>query len=198
MQNWNRFAHSQQKDFKYGGNSMVYVTRHGQTDWNLYGKVQGKADIELNSRGIEQAKETMAKLKGEAIDFIICSHLKRARQTAEILNSEKNIPIIFDERISERDFGEMEGMSKEDFDFQAFWNYEKNMTYQEAENIREFFNRVFLFLEDIKKKYKDKNILLVTHGGVSIAINCYFKGIPESGECLLLCIKNCEVKSFQF
>lgn len=186
-------------DFKYGEViDMLYVTRHGETDWNLYGKVQGKADILLNTKGIEQAKETMEKLKEENIDFIICSPLKRARQTGEIINAEKNIPIIFDERISERDFGEMEGMSKDDFDFQAFWNYEKNVTYEKAENIRVFFNRIFLFLDEIKKKYKDKNILFVTHGGVSIAINCYFNGIPESGACLPLCIKNCEVKSFQF
>ena len=177
---------------------VLYVTRHGETAWNLYGKVQGKADILLNSKGIEQAKETMKKLKEENIDFIICSPLKRARQTAEIINAEKNIPIIFDERISERDFGEMEGMSKDDFDFQGFWNYEKNVTYEKAENIRVFFNRIFLFLDEIKKKYKDKNILLVTHGGVSIAINCYFNGIPESGECLPLYTKNCEVKRFQF
>ena len=61
-----------------------------------------------------------------------------------------------------------------------------------------FFNRIFLFLEETKKKYKDKNILLVTHGGVSIAINCYFHGIPQNGECLQLSIKNCEVKKFQF
>ena len=172
---------------------MLFITRHGETDWNLYGKVQGKADMELNAKGIEQAKETMEKLKEENIDFIICSPLKRARQTAEIINAEKNIPIIFDKRISERDFGEMEGMSKDDFDFQAFWSYEKNVTYEKAENIRVFFNRIFLFLDEIKK-----NILLVTHGGVSIAVNCYFNGIPESGACLPLCIKNCEVKSFQF
>ena len=177
---------------------MLFSTRHGETDWNLYGKVQGKADILLNSKGIEQAKETMEKLKEENIDFIICSPLKRAKQTAEIINSEKNIPIIFDERVSERDFGEMEGMCKDDFDFQTFWDYEKNVTYENAENIRAFFNRIFLFLDEIKKKYKDKNILLVTHGGVSIAVNCYFNGIPESGACLPLCIKNCEVKSSQF
>ena len=161
---------------------MLYVTRHGETDWNLYGKVQGKANIELNAKGIEQAKETMVKLKEENIDLIICSPLKRAKQTAEIINSEKNIPIIFDERI----------------DFQAFWNYEKNVNYEKAENIRVFFNRIFLFLDEIKKKYKDKNILLVTHGGVSIAINCYFNGVPQNGACLPLCIKNCEVKRFQF
>ena len=89
-------------------------------------------------------------------------------------------------------------MSKDDFDFQAFWNYEKNVTYEKAENIRVFFNRIFLFFEDIKKEYKNKNILLVTHGGVSIAINCYFNGVPQNGACLPLCIKNCEVKSFQF
>ena len=54
-------------DFKYGEVDMLYVTRHGETDWNLYGKVQGKANIELNAKGIEQAKETMEKLKVEHV-----------------------------------------------------------------------------------------------------------------------------------
>ena len=130
----------------------ILLTRHGQTEWNVLKKVQGKVDIELNATGIKQAEETALKLKNTAIDIIISSPLKRARQTAEIINKETNLPIIIDERISERDFGEFEGMSTMDFDFNAFWSYKQNNKYNKAENIRVFFKRVYDFLDDIKSK----------------------------------------------
>ena len=83
----------------------LLITRHGQTDWNLKRKVQGKTDIELNQTGIEQAKDLSKKLANESIDLIICSPLERARQTAEIINTNRNIPIIYDNRISEIYYG---------------------------------------------------------------------------------------------
>ena len=82
----------------------IFLVRHGQTDWNVQHKVQGKADIELNDTGVAQANETSSKLNHITIDLIICSPLKRAMQTAQIINKGRNIPIIYDERISERDF----------------------------------------------------------------------------------------------
>lgn len=62
----------------------IIVTRHGQTDWNVLGKLQGKTDIELNDRGRQQAKETSELIKNENIDIIIISPLKRAKETNEI------------------------------------------------------------------------------------------------------------------
>lgn len=100
----------------------ILLTRHGQTEWNVLGKVQGRADIELNEKGIKQAQETGEVLKNEKIDLIICSPLIRAKQTAKIINENKNIPIIYDEDIIERDFGEFEGINKSDFDFEGYWN----------------------------------------------------------------------------
>ena len=72
----------------------ILLTRHGQTEWNLLGKVQGKADIELNKKGMQQAEETRYYLENEKIDLILCSPLKRAVQTAEIINQGRNIPMI--------------------------------------------------------------------------------------------------------
>ena len=86
-----------------------YIIRHGQTDWNKKGKIQGKTDIELNEEGIEQAREATKKLENCDIDVIISSPLKRARKTAEIINETKNVPIIFKEELEERGFGEFEG-----------------------------------------------------------------------------------------
>lgn len=175
----------------------ILVTRHGQTDWNLLNKVQGKVDIELNAMGRSQAKVTAEKLKDEAIDLIICSPLKRAMQTAKIINENRDIPIIYDERISERDFGEFQGLTRENCDGSALWDYDKNYKFEKAECVRDFFDRVYNFLDEIKIKYQDKRVLVVCHGGVSIPIQSYFNGIPENGK-LPYGIDNCEVVKFTY
>lgn len=175
----------------------LFVVRHGRTDWNDLKKVQGVADIELNETGKSQAKEVGKKLENENIDLIICSPLKRTRQTASIINEGKNIDIICDDRIKERDFGEFEGLHRNEFDYLGYWTYSKNYKYEKAENIQKFFKRIFEFLDDIKEKYKDKTVLLVIHGGVSVAINSYFEGLPKENEPTKNALKNCQVKEFK-
>jgi probable phosphoglycerate mutase len=173
--------------------------RHGETVWNLMGKVQGKSDIELNETGIKQAKEAKVKLADIRLDLIISSPLMRARRTAQIINEDRDVELLFDERISERSFGEFEGKHRNEFDFEGFWDYNKNVKYEKAESISECLDRAYAFLDDIKEKYKDKNILLVTHGGIGKFISCYFEGIPESGGLLgKFKLGNCEVKEYEF
>ena len=177
---------------------MIYIVRHGQTEWNVLGKVQGKQDICLNEKGKEQALLTKKDLDNKEIDLIIVSPLKRALETAEIINKDRNLPMIIDERIKERDFGEFEGTNFVDFDTKDFWNYYRNEEYKEAESIQEFFKRIYDFLDDIIVKYKDKNVLLVTHGGVSLPVHCYFsKNIPEGSLIKAnIMLDNCQVKEF--
>ena len=176
----------------------ILITRHGQTDWNVQEKLQGKADIELNQTGIEQAKIAKNKLENEKIDLIICSPLKRAKQTAEIINEGRNIPLIIDDRIAERDFGEFEGKNKSEFSFEDFWSYKKAENYEKAEKIQDFFERIYNFLDDIKEKYKDKRILIVAHGDVSIPFRCYFEGIPDIENLTGLGLDNCEIGKYTF
>ena len=153
---------------------MIYVTRHGQTNWNLEKKVMGRCDEPLNDNGKSQALETKNKLLDVGIDLIICSPLLRTKQTAEIINGNRNIPVIYDDRIIERDFGEFEGMQVDNFDFHGYWNYYKNEQYQKAENIQVFFKRVYCFLENIVINYSDKNIFIVAHVGVIFTVKCFF------------------------
>ena len=181
----------------------ILVTRHGQTDWNLAKKVQGLVNTDLNETGIEQAKATGEMLKDEKIDLIISSPLNRAMQTAEIIRGDRDIEIITDNGIIERDFGEFEGMSPlEDniFNPDEFWSYRDNHKYEKAENIRDCFDRVYAFLDNLPKKYPDKRILLVCHGGVSIPINCYFNGIPDMDTLIHkgLSLKNAEVARYSY
>ena len=152
----------------------------------------------LNEKGIEQAKDVKDKLKNKQIDLILCSPLIRAVETANIINDSRNIPILIDEKLSERDFGEFEGMPTTDFDYEAFWSYKQNIQYNKAENIKDFFQRVYGFLDNIYLKYKDKRILLVAHGGISIPVYCYFNGIPDKDTLLGLALGNCEVAKYVY
>ncbi len=175
----------------------ILIVRHGQTDVNLERRLQGLTDNPLNDTGREQAQIAKQKLEDEPIDLIICSPLVRARETADIINKGRNIKIIYDDRIIERDFGEFEGDYIKNYDMYEFWSYKANKKYEKAENIKEFFSKIYSFLDDIKEKYKGKNILLVAHSGVSIAVKCYFEGIPEDDKLVEIRLKNCEIAKYE-
>lgn len=177
---------------------MIYIVRHGQTDWNVLKKIQGKMDISLNNKGREQANIIKLELAKEPIDIIISSPLERARETAEIINKDRNLPIIYDSRIEERCFGIFEGKDLKYVATSDFWDYKKNEIYEGAESIQQFFERVYSFLDEIFEKYPDKNILLVSHGGVSIPVHCYFDDYIPEGSLIRkeLLLDNCQVKKF--
>ena len=71
---------------------MLYIMRHGRTDWNERNKLQGRTDIPLNAAGRKMAEEAAAVYKNVPLDVCYCSPLARARQTAEIFLKNRNIP----------------------------------------------------------------------------------------------------------
>ena len=178
---------------------MLYVIRHGQTDWNLEKRTQGSIETELNDNGINQALDVKNKLLDTKIDVILCSPRKRCKATAEIINKDRNITIIEVESLRERGFGEFEGKMKDiDFNWEDFWNWEKNKKYLQAENIRDFFERIAVTMEKIKEEYIGKNVLIVTHSGVCAMIYCYFNNLKPDGKLKVPGIKNCELVSYDF
>lgn len=177
----------------------LYVMRHGQTNWNILGKVQGCTDIELNETGIEQAQNAKQEFNQCDVDLIISSPLKRTKKTAEIINQDKKVPVICDARLLERGFGELEGKNPESCEqkFRDCWNYFLNVQEYKVEPVVAFCNRVSEFLDEMKDKYYDKNILLVTHGGTTQAIQAYFSGIEEDGQVPRTGIRNCEIRKYE-
>lgn len=174
----------------------LYVIRHGQTEWNVFKKMQGSTDIPLNEKGIEQAYITKKELKNIHIDKVFCSPLKRARKTAEIVSDEKDLKIIIADELAERCYGEFEGTTKSSFDYNEFWSYNKNKKYAKAENVQIFFDRVYKFMDKLKEKYSDKNILIVTHAGVIKAIECYANGMLADEEIGPFLPENCTVSKY--
>lgn len=172
----------------------IYYVRHGQTNWNQQNKMQGgNSDIPLNQTGEEQAKETKNKLENVDYDIVICSPMKRAIQTAEIINQEKNKEIIIDERIRERKLGKLEGNNVTEETEKKIWNYELNYKIPEGENLHDFEKRILNFLTEIKQKYKNKKILIVAHGGVAKILKKQIYGMPESKNLSEIEMKNCEI-----
>lgn len=171
---------------------MIYIVRHGQTDWNIEGRNQGHTDIPLNEKGIKQAEETAKKLKGKNFDLAFSSPLTRAYQTAQIICKNN---IIVDERLIERSNGDLEGKLKEEYkDCVDFTD--PNETRHGIETLYEFRKRIYNFFDEILEKYPQKEILVVTHAGVSIYAKCYFEGEPKDGNYSNYKLKNCEILEY--
>lgn len=174
----------------------LYVIRHGQTKCNEENKYNCRLDEDINEVGINQAKEASKKVKELNIDLIICSPMIRTKHTCDIINV-NNIPVIHDERIMERIGGVLTNTILDDYYFTEYYNYYSKNIVDGLETLPELFNRVHTFLDEIKNKYKEKNIMLVTHGAVARAIQFYFEEMPKDG--MLLNVsgqKNCEIKEY--
>lgn len=171
---------------------MIYIVRHGQTDYNLEGRYAGRIDVPLNNTGREQAKIIKEKLKGIKFDKVFSSSLNRAYETAQIICDNH---IINDERIIERSNGELEGILKIDITEKIDFNNPLEKRYN-IENITDFKKRVYSFFDEIMKLYKGKNILVVTHAGVGIYARCYFEGEPIDNDYSKYKMLNCEILKY--
>lgn len=173
----------------------LYVIRHGQTNWNLKGIIQGQKDTELNEQGILEANNAKSQFNKLDIDLIMCSPLKRTKETAKIINKDKNIEIVYRNELIERGLGEFEGkdtmVEEEDI-----YNYYENKKIKNIESVVDLCNRVDKLINEIKSKYNDKNILLVTHSGTARAIERYFYGLDEKGNLPPENLKNCEIREY--
>lgn len=171
-----------------------FYVRHGQTDWNLAGKMQGgQTERPLNETGIHQAEETRKILEGKEFDLVIVSPMKRAKQTANIIIDNRNVPVIIDERLRERKLGELEGNTITEQCEEEIWDCKLNKSYKNGESVLEFEKRVLEFIEEAKKKYKDKTVLIVAHGGVAKVFKKYLYGTPKDDNLNQYDMKNCEI-----
>ncbi|SHH45160.1 phosphoglycerate mutase [Caloranaerobacter azorensis DSM 13643] len=160
----------------------IYITRHGETEWNKLGKMQGWKDSNLTIKGIEDAKKLGKSLAHIEFDKIYCSPLRRAIDTANYIKGDKNTEIIITESLKEMGFGSWEGMEyskiSESYPTQHFNFWNKPHLYKpiDGESFDVLFDRVQKVLNDIINcnNYGD-NILIVTHAVVIKAIYAIIK-----------------------
>lgn len=170
----------------------IYLVRHGEVLDNI-NKVYNHPDGDLTDNGIKQANELREKIKDINYDIILSSPLTRAVHTANIINSHNKEIILCDE-LKERNAGTLIGTPLEETNREEYWNYYTELKEGEYEDIKEFFNRIYIFLEELKNKDYE-SVLIVTHSGVTKAINAYFNGIGD-GRFLNKGLKNGEIKEY--
>jgi len=145
---------------------IIGLIRHGLTDWNAVGKIQGQSDIPLNDVGRQQANLLADRLAGENYtwDYCITSSLSRAEETGAIIASKLNIPLLApDPRIRERAYGQVEGLTAEEREHK--WGKDWNQLDLGQESDELLQSRALEFLKDLSIKYPASNILIVSHGG---------------------------------
>ena len=161
-----------------------WLVRHGQTDWNLEGRLQGQLDVPLNETGREQARQLAATLRGKRFDAIYCSDLLRARQTAEIIAQVVNLPIRLDKRLREISQGQFEGMlfSEVVMKFEnALADRNRDPVYSrlpEGESVAEVAARVRDCIDDIACLESREPVIVVSHGLALATILCQARPFP--------------------
>jgi probable phosphoglycerate mutase len=94
---------------------LVFLARHGETDWNVQGRWQGHTDIPLNEKGREQARRVAVALRGAGVSGLVSSDLSRAHETARIVGAELGLDVAYvDADLRERMLGAFEGLTREE------------------------------------------------------------------------------------
>ena len=169
------------------------LIRHGETIWNLEKRVQGLTDIELNETGIDQARKLALSLQDFPIDTIYSSPLKRAFQTAEIINRFHRKDIRVEPGLMEMDQGEFEGLTFQELlarekDFIRKWIADpESVRMPGGESLAELQNRAWPPVE--KLLAAGQNALIVSHNFTIAAILCRLRNIRLS-EFRSTCVDN--------
>ncbi|MGI6069713.1 MAG: histidine phosphatase family protein [Blautia sp.] len=162
---------------------LLYIIRHGETDWNVQRRLQGEQDNPLNDSGRKLAELTAWAFRDINVDLVITSPLSRAVETAQIVLGYREIPYFTDSRLREIDWGEWDGIQAGSPEYESIFHemklfYEHPFEFQGSptgESIQEVCRRTKEFLKELveNEDYQDKTVLISTHG-------CAMRGLLNS------------------
>lgn len=175
------------------------VVRHGETDLNAEKRYVGSIDPTLNERGREQAIALAQHLPAN-LDVMVVSPLRRAQETAVILNRALNLPSTTHDAFRERNVGVFEGLTQAEARERFSEQWSQNITRcwavgpTDGESVREVVERVRAGLLELQKRYPSKHVLLVAHGFVAKTIRAlakadfsdFYEWQLDNGQMLLL------------
>ena len=162
----------------------IIIARHGETESNSLGIIQGQLPGKLTEKGIRQAKKIGKFLEKEKIDIILTSRLRRAYDTAKLISGYVKAPLKVEENLKERNFGVFQGKGRE-----KFFAWERSLKEpwknkpENGESFEDLYNREKEVIGIILSRYKDKNVLIVTHGDVSRMLIGILEGKNVIGSC---------------
>ena len=177
----------------------IYVMRHGTTVWNEKGITQGRTNNRLSKNGISLTKQVSKQYKNTKFDLIVCSPLMRTVQTANLMNYYHNVKILKDVLLIEIDQGIFTGRHKDSLSKQEFELKNQRSKKCGMESYQQIFDRTKQFVKDLKDKYGDKTVLIVTHNCNATMIEDILlkKPVNFADKTFLRNFANDEVKKFE-
>jgi broad specificity phosphatase PhoE len=147
----------------------IYLTRHGQTEWNVAGKMQGWENGELTLEGINGALALGTRLNSVPIDIIYSSSSKRAYHTAKLIAGERNLPIVKNDLLREMSFGDWEGRTREEIEkeysqeYTTFWEHPHLYKRDSGELFEHVIERATEAFNKIIDAHPTGTVLIVSH-----------------------------------
>jgi probable phosphoglycerate mutase len=164
----------------------ICVTRHGETDWNIAGVLQGRLDVPLNDRGREQARELARRFANAGFTQVYTSPLSRARESAEILAPLLGLPPpVCHAGLQERNFGVIQGIPKAELAetnpalLRDIVRRNPAAEFENGETLDECADRVLAAIADIGAREPGARILVITHGWAMDVVTREVKGLPR-------------------
>jgi len=167
---------------KKRGNLSTLV-RHGETDWNAAGRIQGHEDIDLNETGLKQAASLVPRLLAEPLEQVFCSDLQRTRQTLAPLLKSRPLPVTFDTDLRERHFGRLQGLTRADIEREHPLEHAQMQRRDLSagfggESLEQFYVRCVRALNAVIDRSDGRPALVVCHGGVLDCVYRHVTGQP--------------------
>lgn len=163
---------------------LIHLLRHGSTDENLQGKFIGSSDVPISEIGKEEVGKLSSAISEMNPNRVLCSPLKRCRQTYESLNDEgcDLPPCEMESDLREIDFGSWEGLSFKEIasafpeQTKSWSTFDKNFSFPAGEGLESFLNRMDKLSGQLAEM-EDEVCLLITHGGVIRHLLCRWLGL---------------------
>ena len=190
----------------------IYIARHGETIWNMEGRIQGRSDPDLSRKGYAQSLGLLEQLKERPLSAIYTSTLKRSILTAEPIANHLGLPIKKQPELDEIAFGILEGklLFKFDEELKSEWERFKDhrFTYHipGGENYTDVSSRIQPFMERTLRNHEGQEVLIVGHRVVNRLLIGMLLGYPlewvlkieQTNDCIYLIERNDETRVFHF
>ncbi|WP_214481328.1 histidine phosphatase family protein [Bacillus sp. SM2101] len=162
----------------------LYITRHGQTEWNVIKRMQGRKDTPLTAYGVTQARSLGSRLESVNIDAVYSSPSGRTLETSKQIIGKRDIPMHTDARLYEMAMGEWEGLTTDEVrekypkESALFWSKPQLYESKSGENFFDVQKRSLDMLKYVINVNQGKDVLLVTHAIVLKTMMAYFENRP--------------------
>jgi broad specificity phosphatase PhoE len=163
----------------------VCLVRHGATDWNEEGRVQGRADVPLNARGVAEAQALGERLRTMAFDAAYTSTLRRARQTAEIILVGSGVVPVGVGALAELSYGAWQGTTHEEWrerdpEIAARWEQAPwTVAFPDGESLEQLHRRAVPVWEDIVQAHHGETVLVSAHGHLNRVLLLHLLDLPR-------------------